>query len=435
MYVCMMFLVCSLAKAQTTTTIIDSNFEQALINLGIDSNGLNGNILDTDAESVNTLNVNQKSISDLSGIEAFVNLKHLYAYSNHLTALNLSQNTFLEVLDIENNGLETLNISQNTLLKEIYVSNNLLQTLTVSHLPDLELLSCSLNNLSTLNISNNAELEVLWCYSNNLNTLNVSNNHELESLFCGDNNLNVLNISSNYDLRTLSCSENNLNNLSFSQCSDISYIDISNNNFSEIDLSANNGLKRLLCENNNLTELDLFNAPQLLLLHAGNNLLETIDISTNNDLRYVRLGSNNLSSLDIRNSENHRISSFNAENNANLSCIFVDNVQASYLVNWVIDSASHFVANEADCNSLSTLDFSNSLEIVLYPNPATDYLYIKNVEPNTHIEIYSVNGQRVKQLTASPQENGINVSSLGAGLYMVKVTHLNQSIIKKILIN
>ncbi|UPS91095.1 T9SS type A sorting domain-containing protein [Bizionia sp. M204] len=435
MFFCMMFLFASFSNAQTTTAIPDSNFEQALINQGIDTNGLTGNILNSDAELVNNLNINDKNISDLTGIEAFIHLKYLNAYFNNLSTLDLSNNAFLEVLDIDNNSIETLNISQNLLLKEIYVSNNLLQTLTVSHLPNLELLACSLNNLSTLNVSNNLELEVLSCYSNNLNTLNVTNNQELESLNCGTNNLNVLNISSNHDLRSLLCSGNNLNTISFSQCSDITYVDISNNQFTELDLSANSGLKRLICENNNIAELELFNAPQLFLLHASNNLLEDIDISTNNDLRFVRLGNNNLNTLDIRNTRNHRISSFNAEGNANLTCIFVDDVQASYLANWIIDSASHFVANETDCNSLSREEVAQNLDILLYPNPATDYLYIKNLNSNAHIDIYSVNGKLVKQQTTTPQVNSINISSLSSGLYVVKVSYLNQSITKKILIN
>lgn len=431
----MMFLFWNFSNAQTTTAIPDSSFEQTLINFGIDSNGLNGNILNSDAETVVSLNIFNKNITDLTGIGAFVNLQHLYSYSNNISHLDLSNNLYLRILDIENNSLETLNISQNILLEEIYVSNNLLETLTVSHLPNLELLSCNLNNLSILDVSNNFELEVLWCYSNNLDILNVSNNSELESLFCGDNNFTVLNIANNLDLRSLSCSENNISSISFSQCSDISYIDISNNNFSELDLSANNSLKRLLCENNNITELELFNAPQLILLHASNNLLEQIDISMNDDLKFVRLGDNNLNSLDIRSSRNSQINSFNAENNANLSCIFVDDTQATYLSSWIIDSASHFVSNESDCNSLSRDKVDQTLTINMYPNPATDFLNIKNLNSNAQISIYNVNGQLVKQHTTASNGNSIDVRSLSSGLYLVKVASLNQSIVKKIIIN
>tara|TARA_R110002012_G_scaffold81945_4_gene207491 strand:- start:26069 stop:27472 length:1404 start_codon:yes stop_codon:yes gene_type:complete len=435
MFLCMTIMFCSISNAQTTTAILDSNFEQVLIDFGIDTNGLNGNILNSEAEAVISLNIYEENIHDLTGIEAFVNLKHLYSYSNNITTLDLSNNTFLEVLDIENNSLETLNINQNTFLKEIYVSNNLLETLTVSHLPNLELLSCNLNNLSTLNVLNNPELEVLWCYSNNLNTLDVSSNYELESLFCGNNNLSALNISNNYDLHTLSCSDNNLPTISFSQCSDISYIDISNNNFTELDLSINTGLKRLLCENNNITELELFNAPELFLLHASNNLINEIDLSMNDDLRFVRLGNNNLNSLDIRNDRNHRISSFNAQGNNNLSCIFVDDVLATYLANWIIDNTSSFVANETDCNALSTEEITETLTIEMYPNPATDYIHIKNVDADAQISIYNVNGQLIKRHATSIQGNSVNVASLSSGLYIVKVAYLNQSVTKKILIN
>ena len=65
----LLFAVCCLTTTMLnaqTTAIPDANFEQALIGLGIDSNGLNGNILNSDAQSVFTLNVNNKNISNLT---------------------------------------------------------------------------------------------------------------------------------------------------------------------------------------------------------------------------------------------------------------------------------------------------------------------------------------------------------------------------------
>lgn len=73
------------------TAIPDANFEQKLIDLGVDSEGtLDGQILTTDATAQNgTLNVSSSSIADLTGIEAFINLTQLNCSVNQLTSLDV----------------------------------------------------------------------------------------------------------------------------------------------------------------------------------------------------------------------------------------------------------------------------------------------------------------------------------------------------------
>lgn len=73
-----------------TTLVPDLAFENALIVAGIDTNGQNGNILNSDAAVPTFLSVSSNSISDLSGIEAFVNLQTLYCDNNSLTSLDIS---------------------------------------------------------------------------------------------------------------------------------------------------------------------------------------------------------------------------------------------------------------------------------------------------------------------------------------------------------
>lgn len=58
------------------TLIPDQQFEQRLINLNIDSDGIiNGQILTTDAHSVTDLFLSGSSINNLKGLEDFVNLE------------------------------------------------------------------------------------------------------------------------------------------------------------------------------------------------------------------------------------------------------------------------------------------------------------------------------------------------------------------------
>ena len=84
-----------------TTAIPDANFEQALIDLGHDD-VIDGAVLTANISGVTYLNVGYKSISDLTGIEDFINLRHLFCNNNQLTNLDISQNTLL------NQGLKNL---------------------------------------------------------------------------------------------------------------------------------------------------------------------------------------------------------------------------------------------------------------------------------------------------------------------------------------
>ena len=56
--------------------IPDTNFKNALIEAGIDTSG-NGEISQDEAEAITYLDVSDKNISDMTGIEAFINLLEL----------------------------------------------------------------------------------------------------------------------------------------------------------------------------------------------------------------------------------------------------------------------------------------------------------------------------------------------------------------------
>ena len=59
------------------TIILDLNFEQALIDLGYD-NVLDNSITTNSIDTVTTLELAGKNISDLTGLEDFIALKYLY---------------------------------------------------------------------------------------------------------------------------------------------------------------------------------------------------------------------------------------------------------------------------------------------------------------------------------------------------------------------
>ena len=90
--------------------IPDTAFLHALIEEGVDTNG-DDEISYTEAEAITYLDVSSEHISDMTGIEAFVNLEYLGCESNQLTSLDVSNNLDLESLSCSNNLLTSLDVS------------------------------------------------------------------------------------------------------------------------------------------------------------------------------------------------------------------------------------------------------------------------------------------------------------------------------------
>ena len=103
-------------KDDPQVTIPDNNFLNALIELGVDTNG-DGVISPAEAEVITFLDVSEDSISDMTGIEKFVNLDTLDCSYNQLTALDISNNTALIYLYCGYNQLTTFDGSNNTALE------------------------------------------------------------------------------------------------------------------------------------------------------------------------------------------------------------------------------------------------------------------------------------------------------------------------------
>jgi len=99
----------SMSYAQTVT-IPDENFEKALIELGIDTDGeINGQILKSDALKVNSLDISNKNINDLTGIEEFTALQYLDCKDNKLSYSDFSQNISLVKMLYTTNDIRTHN--------------------------------------------------------------------------------------------------------------------------------------------------------------------------------------------------------------------------------------------------------------------------------------------------------------------------------------
>ena len=93
--------------------------------------------------------------------------------------------------------------------------------------------------------------------------------------------------------------------------------------------------------------------------------------------------------------------------------------------NWILNSA--VVTN--DPNWVGLLQPQKPSTLSAYPNPVAHTLYLKNIPSETTIAIYNQVGQLVLEVLNAQQ--GIDVSSLPAGLYVVKNQSSTLKIIKQ----
>ncbi len=127
----------------------------------------------------------------------------------NLTAIDVSHNTQLTMLNCGHNKLSSLDVSHNTQLTYLDCSSNPLSSLDVSKNTQLTKLICSNNRLTSLDVSKNTQLTSLDCYTNRLTSLDVSHNTQLETLYCSYNTLSSLDVSQNTKLTGLYCYNNN----------------------------------------------------------------------------------------------------------------------------------------------------------------------------------------------------------------------------------
>jgi Leucine-rich repeat (LRR) protein len=381
------------------TYIPDDNFEQALIDLGIDSGALNNYIPTANINNIVSLDVGNLNITDLTGIEDFISLNSLRCEDNLLTSIDITQCPNLSFFVCDNNLLTTVDTTNNTELTVISCRENQITTLNMTHNLDLETLNCSNNLLTSLDISQNINLDFLAFSDNQLTSINTTQQPNLNWLNCNNNQLTTLDISQNIALTNLYCYNNVLTN---------------------IDLSQNIALTNLRCYNNALTNIDLSQNILLEDLRCYDNQITSIDLSLNTVLIRLWAENNQLTSLNIKNGNNTMMTdySFKANNNPALTCIVVDDASWS-VANWsFIDATSTFVNNLTECNTLATQEIKPNLDFNIYPNPVQHKFSIQTKEEIVAIIIYDYYGKIIAQFNS---QEIYSTSNLSSGLYIIKI--------------
>lgn len=175
-FLILIMLVPFLGKAQVTL-IPDNDFEQRLIALNIDSDGIvNGQILTADALNTTVLDLNNSGylqaccIKDFTGLEAFVNLEEMESFFNDIHTIDLTPLTKLNKLHLSNSYLSSIDLSGNTNLESLFIGN------------DYYMKYWNPNHMEKLDLSSNTKLK--YIYVNDIPELRFINmrNHTADSV-------------------------------------------------------------------------------------------------------------------------------------------------------------------------------------------------------------------------------------------------------------
>ncbi len=82
-------------------------------------------------------------------------------------------------------------------------------------------------------------------------------------------------------------------------------------------------------------------------------------------------------------------------------------------------------------DNFTGINVVNSNKVIIYPNPASDYVMINNAE-NANIKVYSMLGNIVMDISNICNEYKMDIKSLSQGTYLVKIIQNNQLITKRI---
>lgn len=423
------------------TFVPDDNLEQALIDLGYDAGEPDDYVPTENIRNVMQLDISNKQIQDLTGLEDFTslvmldcsmnNLRQLYTpiYRNKLMYLNVSENSF------ENNG--NLNLKDFPLLEYVFASNINISTIEgLGELSNLKVLVCDGNNISNIDVSANLKLTTLSVSNNQLNSIEVSGLTGLRALKIDGNDVGTIDISGQKDLLLFYAQDNQIgNNFDFHYNPYVTRIIISNNSIRRIDITSNSDVKYLDCSGNLLEELNLSNNDSIGYVDCSNNHLTGLNLTSNHIVTDLYCNNNVLTSLDLRNRRSGWLVNFDAKDNPDLSCIYVDDPDWSN-ANWSsgINGNEHFVADEAECSATSVDENIND-NLNIYPVPVTNVLHV-NAGLQKHIDVYLYDnlGQKIDSKSSDVGMVEFNMSSMPTASYIVKIVVDNTEIINRLII-
>lgn len=267
--------------------------------------------------NLKNLNLTYHSLKKID-VSKNTKLVHLYLNNNQLTSLNLKGLDSLENIQLNNNKLYSDSIvwpDNTSKITILYISNNKdVSELDVTKFSSLETLSCNNCSIKSLDVSKSTKLKKLYCEKNGLTSLTIGkDNTALTIVNANKNNISTIDLSAaTSSLTNLYLEDFPLKEMDFSDFANLSELNVNNCGLSSLDLSKNTNIKRLYVSNNSLGSLDVSNLTKLSLLSASKC-----------DLRELKLPESLQQQLDINIAKNHlgyfNLSGYTTGQNANFS--------------------------------------------------------------------------------------------------------------------
>jgi hypothetical protein len=167
----------------------------------------------------------------------------------------------------------------------------------------------------------------------------------------------------------------------------------------------------ILYNNGNTTPLYVFPSSGSIMPSGFNNIIQG-----------GTLGGTNLDPLFVSSSDFQLTSTspaINAGNNSYLGAVATDLNGNARVVNGTVDLGAY----EFDA-ALTSTTFTSFHDFEVYPNPTASLLHINTDEGISAIAIYSLDGK----LVIETKENKADVSNLQSGLYIIKVTTIQNEV-------
>ncbi len=100
-----------------------------------------------------------------------------------------------------------------------------------------------------------------------------------------------------------------------------------------------------------------------------------------------------------------------------------ESVSGSAVLSTGISKIDDIIVTGDNSVGVSTVIYENKLSV--YPNPVSDMLWFESEDDMSRIEMYDMMGNRIINQQIRTSQTGIDVSSVPAGLYFVRVTYTN----------
>lgn len=375
-------------------------------------------------------------VSDFTGLEEFTSCTGLWIDGSGVsnTVIPLPLNNSLTSIRMENTPFTAFtNLESSPVLEDLHITNANLTTLNLNglfNLEDIYIYQCtSLNNIDLTGCTNLIRFKATQAPLGNLN-FNASTQ--------------LYDITINFGTAIGKLSAHN---------QDLQYFSIDNSHSDEIDLTNSTVVSPIL-QNSNLGILNLTNFAPDVGLTVRNCSADSVNLTDANggafkfettvitkldfspseiDVTFMT-DNTQLTYLNLANGLNSTMSNSNIiiKDSPNLRCVKVDDETYSNNT-WIYHIDTNITFSE-DCDALVAGIKEESLNFNLFPNPSHNVLTISSDKTISIIEIFNSIGESVFSTSGNDINNSsINISSLAAGVYTVKIATGNEFGVKRLI--